>query len=35
VIESSTGRLLLDRSVRYRQLPLDHGASHGCRQSRG
>lgn len=35
VIESSTGRLLLDRSVRYRQLPVAHGASLGCRQDRG
>lgn len=34
VIEAATGRLLLDRSVRYRQLPAARGAFSECLQTR-
>lgn len=34
VIEAATGRLLLDRSVRYRQLPAERGAFSECLPTR-
>lgn len=34
VIEAATGRLLLDHSVRYRQLPAERGAFSECLQTR-